>query len=404
MLAVLCGFTALSIDVGLTYVERRDAQTASDAAALAGAKLILDGRTIGAATAEAEEWLEKNGFATEDVEWEINIPPASGPHAGDSDFVEVLVNTEVEAGFARALGWETFPVSARAVAGVENGNGAYSIIVLNESDCEAMDFDGNVSINITNGATFTNSNCPSNAFSAVGSVDVNTDGNYVVGGWEVGGASNVSPEPSPATTIEDPLKDVPVPIPPSEPVRSCPSFSGPPGTTVLEPGVYDCFIDPSGSWDVEFLPGDYHITGGVRMNGNNDFVFGAGIYTLGGVGLQMTGNGTVEAESVMFYIDEGEVDLSGSGSMHLTAPESGTYEGLSIFQNRSLTSTVRMRGAALADGWGAVYAVAAEADIAGTADTSFQFIVDTMWVHGNSTIAFDFNNFEASAGTLRLVE
>ncbi len=203
----------------------------------------------------------------------------------------------------------------------------------------------------------------------------------------------------------DPLADLVEPTPPSAPVRVCPTWTGPATTVVLQPGVYDCTIDPKGSWDVQFLPGNYLITGGVELDGNNDAVFGAGVYTLRGEGLKITGNGTVTGDDVTFYIDEGEVELTGTGDMNFTAPKTGDYAGVLIFQNRTLTSTVKLAGNAIADSWGAVYALSAEISLVGNTSTSFQFISDTFSMSGNATITINFDGgFQGIAPAMRLVE
>lgn len=45
LLTVLCSFVALSVDLGLVYMERSNLQTAADAAALAGAKDLPNATT-----------------------------------------------------------------------------------------------------------------------------------------------------------------------------------------------------------------------------------------------------------------------------------------------------------------------------------------------------------------------
>ncbi|MCH8345587.1 MAG: hypothetical protein IIC87_01515, partial [Chloroflexi bacterium] len=91
-LAVLLGMAALTIDVGLAYVARRDMQNAADAAALAGADVLLEGQSLALAASAARDLALQNGYdgAAADVTVTIRIPPESGPHSEDSDFVEVI--------------------------------------------------------------------------------------------------------------------------------------------------------------------------------------------------------------------------------------------------------------------------------------------------------------------------
>ena len=408
-LAVLLGMAALTIDVGLAYVARRDMQNAADAAALAGADVLLEGQSLALAASTARDLALQNGYdgAAADVTVDISIPPKSGPHSGDNDFVEVLIQRPIAAVMARAVGKTEFNIAARAVAGIDRTPKPYSIITLSETACQSMQFGGQVNLTITDAGTLTNSECTFDAFSTNGTINVVTSANHVVGGWNmIGGSGDVSLPPSRAGHFDDPLIGVPVPTPTSEPVQDCPTYGGSPGIKILEPGVYDCTINPPGQWGLQFLEGDYLITGGIVLNGGGDVTFGAGLYFLQGQGLIITGNGVVTGDGVTFYIDEGEVTLTGTSDTQLTAPTSGTYEGIVIFQNRSSDTTVNMSGDAIAGGWGAVYAAGAQINLAGnTGSTLHQFISDTFLMDGNSTITIDyFNGFSTIVPVMRLVE
>ncbi len=271
-----------------------------------------------------------------------------------------------------------------------------------------MQFNGQISLTIPGAGTLTNSECTVDAFSTNGTINVATSANHVVGGWDMtGNSGDVSLPPSRAGHFDDPLIGVPVPTPTSEPVQTCPTYGGSPGTVTLQPGVYNCTIDPKGGWGLLFEPGDYYITGGIVLNGNGDVTFGSGLYFLQGQGLIITGNGIVTGDGVTFYIDEGQVTLTGTSDTQLTAPDSGPYEGIVIFQNRTLTTTVNMSGDAIADGWGAVYAAGAQIRLVGNTDSTslHQFISDTFLMDGNSTITIDFfSDFLVAVPVMSLVE
>jgi hypothetical protein len=73
-LTVLLGFAALVVDVGLSWAVRAEAQTAADAAALAGASRLAAGPT--AAVAAVRQYLDANvpGLADRpaDPNWPLN--------------------------------------------------------------------------------------------------------------------------------------------------------------------------------------------------------------------------------------------------------------------------------------------------------------------------------------------
>jgi len=103
-LGVLLGMAAMTIDVGLAYVARRDMQNAADAAALAGADAILEGQSSVLAANAARDLALQNGYdnAAADVTVTINVPPTSGPHSGDSDFIEVFIAHPIDTILASA--------------------------------------------------------------------------------------------------------------------------------------------------------------------------------------------------------------------------------------------------------------------------------------------------------------
>jgi hypothetical protein len=108
----------------------------------------------------------------------------------------------------------------------------------------------------------------------------------------------------------------------------------------------------------------------------------------------------------MFYIDAGSVNLSGTSNLTFTAPATGTYAGVTIFQNRSNANGLSIHGTAAAGNTGAIYAASATVTYQGTAATSFQFIVDKFTTGGTTDTDINFvNGFAVSMpGSLRLVE
>lgn len=408
-LTAFMALTALTIDGGLTLVNRREMQTTADAAALAAGDTLLEGDAVSTAVSAAQAISAANGFdeADPDVVVTVNIPPTSGPYSGVSGYSEVTIEKPIDSYFAGVLGVTSFDVSARAVVDTNPEEKPYSIIALNPSACRSMQFNGNVSVTIIDAGTLTNSECYPDAFYAEGQVSVVDESNDVVGGWVQSGTSGtISPRPYPVGHHADPMADVPEPTPIEAPVRACPTYGGPAGTKTLHPGVYNCTIDPPGAWALDFLPGDYYIKGGIVIDGSGGPVtFGSGLYYLEGRGLIVTGNSDVTGDGVTFFINKGETVLTGSGVFNLDAPSSGPYEGIVIFQARQLTSTVELTGNSVSDGWGTVYAAGAQIHVTGNATTSFQFIGDTFLTDGATNITIDFYGGRlAEVPFVRLVE
>lgn len=112
-MVALLGFTALAVDGGALYLERRNMVTAADAAALAGAKeLYLSDNNTAKAVAEAKKYAEANGAAITDeievVDVDYNGETVKG--------VSVNVGRNVDYTFGRVLGLDNTDVMAKATA------------------------------------------------------------------------------------------------------------------------------------------------------------------------------------------------------------------------------------------------------------------------------------------------
>lgn len=406
-MALLIGFVALVIDVGTLFVEKRQEQNAADAAALAGAGVLLRTGSTTQAIAAARSWAEENGYDNDgNTAVTVNIPPTSGAHAGDPKFTEVKITREIGTFFAAVLGRSNWDVEARAAAGITSVPQDYGIIALNRTACPAIQFVGNANITVNNAGIMDNSSCTTGnqAFYVQGNATITSTVNHVVGGTKLVGNVTVTPPTSHAYSIEDPLAGVGYPTPPVV-SRACPSLNGN-GNYTFQPGVYDCTINPNGNWTITFAPGDYLITGGIVLNGNLTASFGSGVYTLRGEGLKALGNTRITAEGSTFYIESGCLNLTGNQSMRFTAPSSGNYSGIAFFQNRSNTCTAQLSGNSASDGRGTVYIPSAQIDFQGnTSSTSFQLIADTVYMHGNPHVTINYNGgVQVGSPKMALVE
>jgi hypothetical protein len=126
------------------------------------------------------------------------------------------------------------------------------------------------------------------------------------------GADGVVPDPYGA--VDEPA--LYSPISPTAPADGSP-LTITQGIHTLQPGYY---------------PGGFDFSGG-------NVTLQPGVYQLGGEGLDVTGNTSMTATETMFHVvDTGNVDLGGGGgpqpAISITAPTSGPYEGIAIFQSR----------------------------------------------------------------------
>ena len=141
-MTVLLGFTAMAIDIGMFFEERRHLQNSSDAMALAGVQELP--YNVPAAKQKAQDWAANNGISSDQIK---TIEARTTLFPNDTLYVEL----EKDFGwmFGRALGKTTTPVGAVAAAqtgSLAGGFGAMPWALLqHESPC--LDSNGDAIFN-----------------------------------------------------------------------------------------------------------------------------------------------------------------------------------------------------------------------------------------------------------------
>ena len=124
-LVAIIGTVAIGMDGGRMLEERRHAQAAADAAALAAAANLYSSYWTtfgqdpdGTAQAAALSSAAGNGYSNNGSNSivTVHIPPQSGSFAGQAGYVEVIVESKLQAGFSSIFTQQGLPVQARAVA------------------------------------------------------------------------------------------------------------------------------------------------------------------------------------------------------------------------------------------------------------------------------------------------
>src|SRR5262249_25294533 len=151
----------------------------------------------------------------------------------------------------------------------------------------------------------------------------------------------------------DPLAFLPVPSTAGLPVQKAgPLTVNSLLPTVLQPGVYQ---------------------GGIHITGLSIVVMQPGVYIMQGGGFQVDGAATVTGTGVMIYnttsttYATGAITVTSTGKVALSAPLSGTYQGINFFQDRTLNTPITMSGVGLAVITGVVYAPQAPVSLTGRA-------------------------------------
>src|SRR5262249_30880626 len=146
----------------------------------------------------------------------------------------------------------------------------------------------------------------------------------------------------------DPLANLPQPDPSTMPSGSTTKLNVNSSKTI-SPGVYTGGIDVSGSSVLTMQPGIYYIKGG---------------------GFTVSGSSGVVGNGVMIYNDPvgggDAINISGTGTLNLSPPTSGPYQGITIFQRRDATTNAIFSGGTNANMTGTFYVAGGLVNISGS--------------------------------------
>jgi Flp pilus assembly protein TadG len=378
----LFGFAALATDVGIILRDKRLLQIAADSAAVAGAAELNYTNANSAAQAAATQ----NGFTngTGGVTVIVNTPPLYGPHKApalnNARYVEVIVSQNQATFFMKFFGISSMTPTARAVAwNGGSSNGCMYTLGTSGSDLSVT---GNANISIPTCGIIDDSSS-SNALSLNGNVTLDAQSIGIVGGYSSNGNVHLTPA-TPVTGLvstSDPLGFLSAPTIPS----SCsvdPSYSGNP-TATLTAGCYN----------------------GLSGNGNINLTLSPGLYIING-NFNLSGNVSLSGTGVTLDL-LGSTSLPGNVTLNLTAPTTGTYNGVLIYQPLTNTNALALNGNSGSVFKGIVYAPGAAVTFTGNSGASIytDLVVKSLALVGNASLN-DYASINSSSvlSSVKLVE
>jgi Flp pilus assembly protein TadG len=379
-LTVLLGIAALVVDVGLSWAARAEAQTAADAAALAGASRLaagpleavaavrqyLDANVAGLANGPADPGWPLNG-TDEDGEvvcWTLPAAPP-GPGAGCPAGADALQVTTppitVHYAFAPILGSRSNQIRALAAASAGPAlaaPGGCALCLLDPARSAALAVAGTGDVVVDGGRVAVASARPDAAVLSDRG-DVVADETAVVGGVVLSSSGRfVPPATTGASPLADPLAGLPTPDALPAPPPCCSGRVTVAADRTLTPGVYDS-ITVTGHATLTLAPGTYVLT---ELPG-----------------LAVLEHARVRGAGVTIYLAcaayPGPCDGLGAGlsltadaSYEATAPTGGPYAGVAVFADRDNPTPILLASAADTAPTGAVYARSARLVLASSGD------------------------------------
>jgi hypothetical protein len=400
-LVVILSVVAIAVDGGTLFVQRRQVQATADAAALAGAADLYDHYFAnsgqdpdGTAKASALAIASANGFVDGvNATVTVNIPPQSGLYANKPGYIEVIIEYHQPRSFSNIFGKGDLPVRARAVALGSAIAADVGILALNPTIKGAFNAQGGGTSTVTTTPIVVNSTSDEAAIAGGGGTVV-ADEYFIGGGYTTtGGGILDGTIHTQRPGLEDPLIDMPPPDPTTMTVQSTKKVQYTSGTTTLSPGVY---------------------TGGISVSGTGSLTLEPGIYYMDGGGFQFSGQGSLFGEGVMIYNapSNGNADgvsVTGQGSVTLSGPTSGIYQGLTFFQDRDSTVTANISGTSGQTSiTGTFYFASALLNVTGNGgvvNLGSQYISDTVALGGNGGININWSPDKVARGRhIHLVE
>ncbi len=417
-LVPIMGIAALVMDIGLLRDERRQAVTAADAAALAGATDLFTNYTknagvdkSGTAVKSALTTAKANGFAQNgsNSTVTVNVNPSNyqgGPFAGTqipAGYVEVIINFTQQRTFSRVWGDALLTGQVRCVARGTYTPASPGILVLDPTDNNTLDLTAQGDVTVTGGGAIV-----VNSTSANGGATLTSSGNATATNINLSGPKyNQSNSGTLKGTVNYNVPQTP------DPLASLPEPSQPASPSPLPTG-YDNNngINYSGSANIDLYPGYY---GGINITGSGSATLHAnsdgspGIYYIGSHGFSMTNSGGISGSNVLVYsAGTGNISLTGSGSLNLTPPTSGIYKGISLFQERSSNKQISVTAQGNMNVTGTIYAASAKFTLTGQGAYSnpfgSQWIAYQLVVTGSGSFTVQYSGNASPVRSIQLVE
>ena len=341
----MLGFVGLATEAALWMLQRRVMQGAADAAAYSAAVAIANGNNAGYAN-EAKGVAASNGYSSGVA---VSSPPTIGSYTaaqygptGYAPVVEVIISANAPTLMAAFFGATNITLRARGVAAVNATSGR----VPQHSDCVlALDPTASGAVNAGGTPISTLNNCGlavnSNSTTSVttsggGTITVNNASVTLVGSQSSGGLTATGGIYSNQKPVADPFASLPNP-------SSSPCV---PGTSISAAGYYDpgCYSDITmhpASDVITLHQGTYIINGTIDLSHNilrdcsvspkpspPDCTAGDN----GGVTIIQTYTTPASINGTTVFFTE-----NGGFSLTISAPQTGTYAGVAIYQDRRAT-------------------------------------------------------------------
>lgn len=364
--ALLLGFMALAIDVGILFRARRAVQAAADAAAVAAAMdYKLNGTNkLTYATSGGNAAAAANGYTNGTGGVVVTITPMNtGLYSWCTGCMQATIKAPNPTFFMSMFNYNSIDVGARAVAGPPKAGGWENCMILLGGTGADFDNTGSGAMSMPS-CGFVDNSDGSNAFTNTGALVMTAKSIGIVGQISNSGAETLSPTPVTGITPSgDPLG------------LSAPPTSG-------------CVPAQTISTNTTLTPGCYN---GLKTTGAANITLNPGLYVING-DIQMTGAQTLKGTGVTIFFD-GMVTLNAAATMQLSAPTSGAWNGILFFESASDSNPVTLTGSSSSNLQGIVYMPSAMLDVTGASSMQLYAAFVVKQLKNSGAISLSMNDY-----------
>jgi len=334
----LIGFTALAVDGGRAFEDKRHAQNAADTAALAAALAKVKGEDY---TAAALNRSASNGYSNDaDSTVQVNLCSESGvtctnlpSGANPSEYIRVRITSVIPATFMRVLGRNQLTSTVEAIARARGAsssssggplfNGAAMVATKGGNYSQCFLLNGSADLYTHNSGVYVNCSHQQALFINGGaSLQMDAMG-QVVGCYKVNGSASYDPitcgvNGGVSQTIDE-TTFASIPTTQAPPTCSgnapAPSISG--STITYSPGSYTNITINSG-YTAILTPGVYCINGSFNLNGNAQLKGPNGRVqiVLQNQSIVLNGGGVINFNDLEIYGNNASFLLNGNAIFH----------------------------------------------------------------------------------------
>ena len=343
-MTILMGFLGLAIDVGLLFRTKQNVQIATDSASIAAGLDLAYQKSISQAIEDGQAAAAQNGFTNGSggVTVTINVPPKSGPNAGNANLAETIIKAPSATNILGIFGYPSMTVAARAVAGMPNTGNA--CIWLMAPSGTALALQGSYDINVKCGIY---ANSPDADAVTVTGNGGTLSASFLDAVGDVNPQHQTTPTPITANAAarKNPFGNIPGPNVPSQCSISSsltdltPSLVSTVSGSAAAPVI--CFTAPVTLENGVMLPGAssgvvYVFEQGVTIPPSATVTFGSGTYDASTGTFSNTAGATMEIYGGMFTQDS-------SSLLNLYAPTSGDYNAVAVLVPTTNTNELEIQ-------------------------------------------------------------